>query len=137
MVYAGFHDSRRDIPDPPPAQTAPDQHDEENMDARPESPDQEEMEQANNKFPACSGWGAREEGLQGIGSPAVTLAQDCTRVCLPLRSMSVQRLWRLDFSQLSTKIRPICSPSIVAPVPTRSGPQDTIQGYPGLSQFMW
>ena len=89
MVYAGFHDSRRDIPDPPPAQTAPDQHDEENMDARPESPDQEEMEQANNKFPACSGWGAREEGLQGIGSPAVTLAQDCTRVCLPLRSMSV------------------------------------------------
>ena len=47
MVYAGFRDARRDIPDPPPAQSAPDPHDEENMDARP---DQEEMEQAINKF---------------------------------------------------------------------------------------
>ena len=47
MVYAGFRDALRDIPDPPPAQLAPNQHDEENMDARP---DQEEMEQAINKF---------------------------------------------------------------------------------------
>ena len=47
MAYAGFRDARRDIPDPPPAQLAPDPHDEENMDARP---DQEEMEQAINKF---------------------------------------------------------------------------------------
>ena len=49
MVYAGFRNARRDIPDPdpPPAQSAPDPHDEENMDARP---DQEEMEQAINKF---------------------------------------------------------------------------------------
>ena len=46
MVYAGFRDARRDIPDPLPAQSAPDPHDEENMDARP---DQEEMEQAINK----------------------------------------------------------------------------------------
>ena len=47
MVYAVFRDTWRDIPDPPPAQSATDQHDEENMDARP---DQEEMEQAMNKF---------------------------------------------------------------------------------------
>ena len=47
MVYAGFRNARRDIPDPPPAQSAPDPYDEENMDARP---DQEEMEQAINKF---------------------------------------------------------------------------------------
>ena len=47
MVYAGFRDAPRDIPDPPLAQLAPDQHDEENMDARP---DQEEIGQAINKF---------------------------------------------------------------------------------------
>ena len=49
MVYAGFRDTCLDIPDPAPAQSAPDQgqHDEENMDARP---DQEEMQQAINEF---------------------------------------------------------------------------------------
>ena len=47
MVHAGFHNTQWDIPDPPPAQSAPNQHDEENTDARP---NQEEMEQANNKF---------------------------------------------------------------------------------------
>ena len=49
MVYAGFRNARRDIQDPPPAQSAPDPgpHDEEIMDVRP---DQEEMEQAINKF---------------------------------------------------------------------------------------
>ena len=49
MVYAGFRNARLDIQDPPPAQSAPDpgQHDEEIMDVRP---DQEEMEQAINKF---------------------------------------------------------------------------------------
>ena len=47
MVNAGFRDAPRDIPDPPLAQLAPDQHDEENMDARP---DQEEIGQAINKF---------------------------------------------------------------------------------------
>ena len=49
MVYAGFRDTCLDIPDPPPAQSAPDPgpHDEEIMDVRP---DQEEMEQAINKF---------------------------------------------------------------------------------------
>ena len=47
MVYAGLRDARQYIPDPPPAQSAPDPHDEENMDALP---DQEEMGQANKKF---------------------------------------------------------------------------------------
>ena len=47
MVYAGLRDARPYIPDPPPAQSAPDPHDEENMDARP---DQEKMEQAINKL---------------------------------------------------------------------------------------
>ena len=41
MVYAGFRDTRLDIPDPPLAQSAPDPHDKENMDDRP---DQEEMD---------------------------------------------------------------------------------------------
>ena len=50
MVYAGFRDARRDIRDPPvakSAQASPDPHDEELMDARP---DQEEMEEAINRF---------------------------------------------------------------------------------------
>ena len=50
MVYAGFRDARRDIRDPPEAQSArasPDPHDEEYLDARP---DQEEMEDAIYKF---------------------------------------------------------------------------------------
>ena len=49
-VYAGFRDARRDIQDPPVAQStraSPDPHDEELMDARP---DQEEMEEAINRF---------------------------------------------------------------------------------------
>ena len=41
MVYAGLRDARQYIPDPPPAQSAPDPHDKENMDGRP---DQEEMD---------------------------------------------------------------------------------------------
>ena len=47
---AGFRDARRDIQDPPVARLArasPDPHDEELMDARP---DQEEMEEAINRF---------------------------------------------------------------------------------------
>ena len=50
MVYAGFRDARRDIQDPPEAQSArasPDPHDEEYLEARP---NQEEMEDASNKF---------------------------------------------------------------------------------------
>ena len=40
---------------------------------------------------------AREEGLQGPGSPTVTLAQDCTRVCSPRRSMSVAEVMQAGF----------------------------------------
>ncbi len=47
MVYVGFRDAQRHVPDPPPAQSASNLSDEENMDARPE---QEEMEQAQNPF---------------------------------------------------------------------------------------
>ena len=49
MVFAsaGFHDARQDSPNPPQAQSAPNQHDVENMDARP---DQVEKEKAINKF---------------------------------------------------------------------------------------
>ena len=50
MVCIGFRDARRDIQDPPPGQgarSAPDPHDEENMDARP---DQEEIEEAIKNF---------------------------------------------------------------------------------------
>ena len=46
----GFRDAQWDNEDPPPAQvppSAPDPHDEEDMDARP---DQEEMEEAINNF---------------------------------------------------------------------------------------
>ena len=47
IVYAGFHDAQQYIPDPPQAQSTPNQHYEENMDAWS---DQEEMGQASNKF---------------------------------------------------------------------------------------
>ena len=53
MVYACFRDARRDIHDPPDAQSArasPDPHDEEYMEATAARPDQEEMEDAINKF---------------------------------------------------------------------------------------
>ena len=80
MVHAGFRVAGRDSLDPPPAQSAPDQHDEENMDARP---DQEEMEQAAaasyQQIPAAVGE-AGDNRLQGPGHPTVSLAQACTRV---------------------------------------------------------
>ena len=55
---------------------------------------------------------------------------------------SVAEAMEAGFSQHWTKIRPICLPRRrravgVAPVPTRSGPQVTNPGYPGLSQFIW
>ena len=72
MLHSGFCDSLWDIPDPSPAQSAPDQHNEENMDARP---DQEQMEQAINKF--------LQQEKRGFKDLA-TLAQACTRVCSAL-----------------------------------------------------
>ena len=81
MVYAGFRDARRDIQDPPEAQSArasPDPHDEEYLDARP---DEEEMEDAINKF-LVQLEKQEKKGfrLQGHGQRVVTVAQSCTRV---------------------------------------------------------
>ena len=54
MVYAGFRDARRNIQDPPLAQSdpgaAPDPNDEEHMDARPDQEDSE-IGEANQNFP--------------------------------------------------------------------------------------
>ena len=67
MVYSGFRNPQLDIPESRPTSgtvcsCAAWQHDEENMDARP---DKEEMEQVINKE-------TREVGLQG---PATVLSQ--------------------------------------------------------------
>ena len=66
----------------PPAQLAQHQREEENMDARP---DQEEMEQAIDKFLQLLEKQEKKKGLKHLQ-------------------------WRLVFSQHWTKIRPICSP---------------------------
>ena len=67
MVNTGFRDARLDIPDPPPAQSAANQQDEENMDARPDGASRQQI-------PAAVGE-ARDEGLEGPGHPAATLSQ--------------------------------------------------------------
>ena len=96
-------------------------------------PDQEEMEQAIN-IPAAVGE-AREEGLQGPGHSTVTVAQACTRV----RSFHVCGRGYGGWFSPSTGQRSgqYVHPVGVPPVPTRSGPKVTNQGYPGLSQFIW
>ena len=130
MVYAGFRDAWQDIPDPPPAQSAPDQHNEENMYARP---DQEEMGQAINKFlellekqekkgwlPYCHTCPRLHKGL---------LAQ-----VLHICGLGYGGWFSHSTGQRSGRyVHPIG----VAPVQTRWGPQVTIPGYPGLSQFIW
>ena len=57
--------------DPPLAQSAPDPHDEENMDARP---DQEETEKATNKFLQL----LEKQEKKGHPTVTVTVAQACT-----------------------------------------------------------
>ena len=60
LVYAGFRDARRDIQDPPEAQSArasSNPQNEEYMDARP---DQEEMEEAINKFLVQLEWASSD-----------------------------------------------------------------------------
>ena len=121
MVYSGFHDAWRDITDPPPAQSAPDPHDEENMDGRP---DQEEMD-SDESTNSCRGWRSKRRRAsrtwppychtcprlhKGQGSTRSMSAQDCTRVKGPLAPCLWPRLWRLVFFQHWTKIRPIGSP---------------------------
>jgi len=70
MVY-GFRYARRDIRDPPEAQSAqasPNPHDEEYLDARP---DQEEMEDAINKFLVQ----LEKQGRKGFKDLASVLSQ--------------------------------------------------------------
>ena len=60
VVYAGFREARRDIQELPEAQSArasPNPHYEEYMDARP---DQEEMEEAINKFLVQLEWASSD-----------------------------------------------------------------------------
>ena len=105
MVYAGFRDARLDIPDPPPAQSAPDQHDEENMDARP---DQEEMGQAKPSTNSCSCWTSKRRRASRAWPPN---CHTCPRLHKGLLAPYLwPRLWRLVFFQHWTKIRPTCSP---------------------------
>ena len=139
MVYAGFRNARRDIPDPdpPPAQSAPDPHDEENMDARP---DQEEMEQAINKFLQR----LEKQEKRGFKDLGTLLSQLPKPAQGSARSMSVPEAMEADFLPALDKDQAnMFTPSellllrSVSPVLTRSGPQVTNPGYPGLSQFIW
>ena len=47
------------------------------------------------------------------------------------------RLWSWSSPSTGRRSGRYVHPVGVAPVPTRSGPQVTNQGYPGLSQFIW
>ena len=93
------------------------------------------MEQAINKFLQR----LEKQEKKGFNDLATLLSQLSKPAQWSARSRPClwPRLWRLIFSQHWTKIRPICSPVGVAPFPTRSGPQVTNPGYPGLSQFIW
>ena len=109
MVYAGFRDSREpeDIPDPPPAQLAPYQHNEENMDARP---DQEEMGQAINKFLERLEK-QEKKGFKDLAALLSHLPKTAQGLACPGAPYLWPRLGRLVFSQHWTKVRQICSPS--------------------------
>ena len=125
MVYAGFRDSRLDIPDPHPAQSAPDPHDEENMNAGPEQDSATGGDGASHQhIPAAVGE-AREEG-----HPTVTVAQACSYGSA--RSMSVAEAMEAGFLQALDQDQAdmfIVHPVRVAPVPTCSG---HILGNPSL-----
>ena len=91
-----------------------------NMDARP---DHEEMEQAINNFLQR----LEKQEKKGFKDLATILSQLPKPSQGSVCSMSVAEAMEAGF-------RPICSPCWtvrVAPVPTRSGPQITNQGYPG------
>ena len=107
MVCTGFRDAQRDIPDPPPAQSAPDPSDEVYMDARP---DQEEMEQAISKFLQLLEK-QEKKGFKDQASEATPLLHLPEPAQGSSCSILWRRLWRLVFSQYWTKIRQICSPS--------------------------
>ena len=84
----------------------PDQHDEENMDARP---DQEEMEQAINKFLQLLEK-QEKKGFKDLATLLSHLPKTAQGSARPGAPCLWQRLWRAVFSQQWTKSRPICSP---------------------------
>ena len=106
MACIGFRDARRDIQDPPPGQgarSAPDPHDEENMDARP---DQEEMEEANHNFLQQ----LDKQEKKGFEDLASLLSLLPKQLCLaPLAPCPWPMRSRLGFSLQGMKHMAICS----------------------------
>ena len=83
----------------------PDPHDEENMDARP---DQEEMEQAINKFLQQ----LEKQEKKGFKDLATLLSHLPKLAQGSARSMSVAEALEAGFLPALDKIRPICSPGV-------------------------
>ena len=118
MVYAGFRDARLDIPNPPPAQLAPTC----TLCTMKKTwmPDLIRRKWSKPSTNACSDWRSKRRRALRTWPPychtCPSLHKGQLAPCL------WPRLRRLVFSQHLTKIRPICHPVRVAPVPTRSGP---------------
>ena len=105
MVYACFRDARRDIRDPPEAQSArasPYPHNEEYLDARP---DQDEMEDAINQFLVQ----LEKQEKKGFKDMASVLSQLPNLAQGSVSSISVADAIEAGFFQHWIKIRPICS----------------------------
>ena len=115
MVPSGFRDAGKDIPDPPPVQSAPDSHNEENMDARPDAEEIMEIEQATNKFLQLlekqEKRASRTWPPYCYSCPSLSLHTCPLALYLWQRPEAMEGHWRLVFSQHLTKIRQICSPS--------------------------
>ena len=111
MVYAGFRDSRRDIQDPPEAQSArasPNQHDKEYMDARP---DQEEMEEAINIFLVQLEWASSDTTSVCWQSWKAFLMHQATSTLLNIMSSviaTVTVMWLARLESATSRYRP-CS----------------------------
>ena len=116
-----------------PAQSAPDPHDEENMDARP---DQEEMEQAINKFLQRLEKQEKEgfKDLVTLLSQLAKPAQGSARSMSGVEAVEAGFLTALDEDQACT-FTPL--ELLLYRHSQESGPQVTKSGYPGLSQFIW
>ena len=93
------------------------------------------MEQAINKFLQRLEK-QEKKGFKDLAALLSHLPKTAQGSARPGAPCLWQRLWRAVFSQHWTKILYV-HPVGVAPVPTRSGPQVTNPGYPGLSQFIW
>ena len=133
MVYAGLRDARQYIPDPPPAQSAPDPHDEENMDARLI---RRGWGKPTKNSTSC--WRGKRRRASRTWPP---YCHTCPRLHKGLLAPALHvcgRGYGGQFSPSSGQRADLyVHPVGVAPVPTRSGPKVTIPGYPGLSQFIW